>query len=91
MAKKLNLSVMGVMTDFGFDLALIPNYIMHSYSGAPNAIVVYDPAMVKRSILTPLATEEDRQARYGRAAIMYCEETVEVMNPRSVGVIVGVQ
>ena len=91
MAKKLNLSVMGVMTDFGFDLALIPNYIMHSYSGAANAILAYDPGMLKRSILTPLATEEDRTARYGRAAIMYCEETLEVMNPRSAGVIVGVQ
>lgn len=90
MAKKLNLAVMGVMTDFGFDISLVPNYIMHSHSGAANAILVYDPKMVKRSVLTPMATEEDRVARYGRAAIMYCEETLEVMNPHSVGVIAGV-
>lgn len=92
MSKKLNLAVTGVMTDFGFDIALVPNYIMNATNaGSDNAIVLYDPKMLKRSILTPLATEEDRVARYGRAAIMYCEETLEVMNPRSVGVIVGVQ
>ena len=90
MAKKLNLAVMGVMTDFGFDIALVPNYIMHSHSGGVNTILVYNPKDVKRSVLTPMATEEDRVARYGRAAIMYCEETLEVMNPHSVGVIVGV-
>ena len=91
MEKKLNLAVMGVMTDFGFDIALVPNYIMHSYSGAANTVLVYDPKMIKRSVLTPLATEEDRVARYGRAAIMYCEETLEVMNPNSVGTILGVE
>ena len=91
MAKKLNLAVMGVMTDFGFDIALVPNYIMHSHSGATNTILFYNPKDIKRSILTPLATEEDRQARYGRAAIMYCEETLEVMNPHSVGFIAGVR
>ena len=90
MEKKLNLAVMGVVTDFGFDIALVPNYIMHSHSGATNTVLVYDPKMIKRSILTPLATEEDKVARYGRAAIMYCEETLEVMNPNAVGFIAGV-
>ena len=90
MAKKLNLAVTGVMTDFGFDIGLVPNYVMDQYSGASNAIVLYEPSKLKRSVLTPMATEEDRVARYGRAAIMYCEETLEVMNPRSVGMIVGV-
>ena len=91
MAKKLNIAVMGVMTDFGFDISLVPNYIMNmSAVGSNKSILVYDPKMVKRAILTPMATEEDRVARYGRAAIMYCEETLEVMNPHAVGAIVGI-
>ena len=90
MAKKLNISIMGVVTDFGYDIGFTTNYIMDQYAGAANALLVYDPKMAKRSILTPMATEEDRVARYGRAAIMYCEETLEVMNQRSFGAIVGV-
>ena len=90
MAKKLNISVMGVITDFGYDIGFTTNYVMDRWSGAANALLVYEPAKLKRSILTPMFTEEDRVARYGRAAIMGCEETLEVMNQRAVGVIVGV-
>ena len=89
MAKKLNISIMGVVTDFGYDIGFTTNYVMDQYAGSANTLLVYDPKMAKRSILTPMATEEDRVARYGRAAIMYCEETLEIMNPRSFGVIVG--
>ena len=90
MAKKLNISIMGVVTDFGYDIGFTTNYIMDQYSGAANALVVYEPGKLKRSVLTPMFTEEDKVARYGRAAIMGCEETLEVQNPKSVGVIVGV-
>ena len=90
MAKKLNISIMGVVTDFGYDIGFTTNYIMDQYSGAANALVVYEPAKLKRAVLTPMFTEEDKVARYGKAAIMGCEETLEVQNPKSVGMIVGV-
>ena len=93
MASKLRISLMGVMTDFGVDLMFAHNDIMdHSgtSSGADETIVLYDTSKVKRSVLTPVMHEEDRQARYGRAGILYCEETLEVTNPNSVAVIVGV-
>ena len=96
MMKKLNISIMGVMTDFGVDIALVHDYIMDgpaggTGSGADNVILLADTSKVKRSLLTPVATEEDRVARYGRAAIMYCEETTEVMNPNGLGAITGVR
>ena len=95
MMKKLNISIMGVATDFGVDLALVHDYIMDgpgtsTGSGAGNVILLADTSKLKRSVLTPMATEEDRVARYGRAAIMYCEETLEVQNPNGLGAIVGV-
>lgn len=89
MEKKLNLAVMGVATDFNFDLALMPSYIMNKFSGARNALLVYDPSMIKRSILVPMYTEVSKDARNGELAGMWCEETLEVSNPKSVGVIVG--
>lgn len=97
MMKKLNISIMGVSTDFGVDLALVHNYIMDGPSGSTggagsgNTILLADTSKAKRSVLTPMMTEEDRIARYGRLALMVCEETLEIQNPNSFGAIVGVQ
>lgn len=93
MASKLRISIMGVVTDFGVDLGFAHNDIMdHSgtSSGADELILMYDTSKLKRSLLTPEMHEEDKQARYGRAGILYCEETLEVTNPNSIAVIAGV-
>ena len=90
MAKKVNLAVDAVLTEFGFDLAIVPNYIMDQFSGASNLLLAYDPKAIKRTVLTPMTTEEDGTARYGKGYIMYCDETLEVMDPNSVGVVAGV-
>ena len=98
MEKKLNIAITGVMTDFGFDLAIVQNYIMDSFAGgasganngASQAVLMYDSSMVKSAVLTPMTTEEDRQARYGRAGIIYDECTLEVKNPNAIGGIYNV-
>ena len=87
MEKKLNLAITAVMTDFGYDIGFMPNYIMDRFSGADSEVVFYDPSMVKSAVLTPMTTEEDRTARYGRAGIIYDECSIEVKNPFSVGVV----
>ena len=97
MSRKVNLAVDMVTTEFGFSLSIIPNDIMQNFnslsatpSGADDTILFYDPAMIKRAVLTPMTEEVDGTARYGRGSIMYCEETLEFKNPNSVGVIIGV-
>ena len=91
MAKKVNLAVDAVVTEFGFDLSIVPNYIMELNSGTQNVALCYDPKAIKRSVLTSMVTEEDGTARYGKGYIMYCDETLEVMDPNSVGVIAGIK
>ena len=90
LAKKVNLAVDAVVTEFGFDVSIVPNYIMDQHSGASNVVLAYDPAAIKRTVLTPMMTEEDGTARYGKGYIMYCDESLEVSDPNSVGVIAGV-
>ena len=91
MAKKVNLAVDSVLTEFGFDLSIVPNYIMDQHAGASNIALAYDPKAIKRVVLTPMTTEEDGTARYGKGYIMYCDESLEVADPNSVGVVAGLQ
>lgn len=95
MATKVTTYVDVIMLEFGMSVALMPNYIMQNYnnaasignSGVPNTVFLYDPSMIKRSVLTPLTSEEDGTARYGKGYIMFCEETLEIMNPNSLAAV----
>ena len=92
MSKKVNLAVDAVMTDFGFDISIIPNYIMENHAeDASAAVYFYDPAMVKIANMTDTTVEEDGTARYGKGAIMFCEKSIEYRNPNSQGMIIGVK
>ena len=91
MAKKVNLAVDMVVTEFGFDVSVVPNYLMNNtYGTSDNYAIFYDASDIKRSVLTPLDTDEDGTGRYGKGYIMYCDETIEVRNPNSVGFLVGI-
>ena len=96
MSKKVNLAVDMVMTEFGFNLSIIPNDVMENFnsltsnaSGSNDTILFYDPSSIKRAVLTPMTEEVDGTARYGKGSIMYCEETLEFKNPNSIGAIIG--
>ena len=93
MAKKLNIAVDQVMTEFGFDITLMHNYIMQLYAGPGTAetIYLYDSGALKRSVLQEYDFDPDLRGRYGKAGIIFCEETLEVADPSSVAMISGVQ
>ena len=88
MEKKLNLAVTGVITDFGFDMAIIPNYIM-DLAGATNAIYAYDSSMVKKAVLRPLNVGKLDDSGDGKRGLIVEECTLEAMNPNSVGIILN--
>ena len=96
MMMKLNIAVTSVMTDFGFDLAIVPSYIMQNFStattgthGASNIFFV-DTNMVKRSTLRPINTKRLDDQGDGKRALIICEETLEVRNGQGVGVLYNV-
>ena len=89
MSNKVNIAVDSIMTDFGFDLAIIPNYIMQG-AGSGASVLIYDTDMVKKAVLKGMTVREDQQARYGKAAIMFEECTLEVKNQNAIGVISGI-
>ena len=90
MSKRLNIAVDSVLTEFGFDIHIAPNYVMND-SGADNTVLVYDTSAIKKAIMTPVTIRDDQQGRYGKAAIMFEECTLEVRNPNSIGVAIGVR
>ena len=78
MSKRLNIAVDSVLTEFGFDIHITPNYVMGPGgntapigSGAGNTVLVYDTSAVKKAVMTPVTIRDDQQARYGKAAIMF--------------------
>ena len=90
MSKRLNISVDSVMVEFGMDITLVHNYIMENHANdADHVIYFYDKDAVKRTVLNPYEMVEDKSARYGKGSILFCEETLEVSNPNSVGMIIG--
>ena len=88
MASKLNLAVDTVLTEFGFTVDLVANYIMQRFAADASSVVYfYDSSKIKRSILQPFDMDEDLQGRYGKGAVVFCEETMEVADPSSVAFI----
>lgn len=92
LADKVNQAVDMVMMEYGYTASIHPNYIMERFAGngSPLTALFYDPAAMKRTVLTPMTTEEDGTARYGKGYIMYCDESLEVSDPNSVGVLAGI-
>ena len=86
MEKKLNLAITGVITDFGFDLGIIPNYMM-DLAGSVSDVFAYDSSMVKTAMLRPLMSTKLDDDGDGKRALVVEECCLEVMNPFSVGVI----
>ena len=91
MESKLNIAISGVMTDFGFDIALVPNYVMGQFSnGTANVAYAYDSSMLKSAVLRPLHTTKLDDNGDGKRGLIVEECTLEVMNPNSVGMIFGI-
>ena len=89
MAAKLNLAVDTVMTEFGYTIDLVSNYIMQRHADdASSMIMFYDSSMMKRSVLQSYDMEEDKSARYGKGGIVFCEESLEVKDPSSLAILV---
>ena len=90
MASKLNLAVDTVMTEFGYTIDIVSNYIMANHAqDASSVIFMYDSSALKRSVLAPFEMKEDLSARYGKGAIIVCDETLEVRDPASVAMVVN--
>ena len=90
MASKLNLAVDTVMTEFGYTIDLVSNYIMQRFAGdSASALFAYDSSSIKRTVLQSYDLEQDGTARYGKGAIVFCEETLEVSDPSNVAYIFG--
>ena len=90
MEKKLNISIAGVVTDFGVDLGIVPNYIMdiaNANTPAADFMYIFDSSMVKMATLRPLKVGKLDDRGDGKQALITEECTLQVMNPNSVGVI----
>ena len=89
MESKLNIAISGVMTDFGFDIALVPNYVM-GFNGATSHAIAYDSKMLKSAVLRPLHTTKLDDNGDGKRGLIIEECTLEVMNPNAVGAIFNI-
>lgn len=90
MEKKLNISISAVVTDFGVDLGIVPNYIMdiaNANTPAADYMYIFDSSMVKTAMLRPLTVGKLDDRGDGKQALITEECTLEVMNPNSIGVI----
>ena len=92
MEKKLNISIAAVMTDFGVDLGIVPNYVMDkaNTAGANDVMYIYDTSMVKKATLRPMKVGKLDDRGDGKQALITEECTIEVMNPNAVGMIGGI-
>ena len=92
MEKKLNISIAAVMTDFGVDLGIVPNYVMDhaNTAGANDVMYIYDTSMVKKAVLRPMKVGKLDDRGDGKQALITEECTIEVMNPNAVGMIGGI-
>ena len=59
--------------------------------GASSNVVIYNTDSIKRTVMQPYTMEMDGTARFGKAGIIFCAETMTVMNPKDVAVIIGAQ
>ena len=90
MSKRLNLSVDSVLTEFGFDVTIVHNYIQQGRQDGDKTVYLFDKSAIKRTVLQPYDFQEDMSARYGKGGIIFCEETLEVSAPNSLAMIMGV-
>ena len=92
MEKKLNIAVTAVMTDFGFDIALVPNYQFGSGSQSAgfDGILFYDASEIKRAVLRPFQEERYDNFGDGKKGALLCEEALAVYNPKVIGALYGV-
>ena len=92
MEKKLNISIAAVMTDFGVELGIVPNYVMDkaNTAGANDVMYIYDTSMVKKAVLRPMKVGKLDDRGDGKQALITEECTIEVMNPNAVGMIGGI-
>ena len=92
LSSRIQMSVDSVITEFGFDATIVHNYVMQSYAqNMSNVVLMFAKDKVKRAVLTPYDMEVDGTARYGKGALVFCEETLEVESPNSVAMLTGVQ
>ena len=90
MEKKLNISISAVVTDFGVDLGIVPNYIMdiaNANTPAADYMYIFDSSMVKTAMLRPLTVGKLDDRGDGKQALITEECSLEIMNPNSIGVI----
>ena len=91
MAKRVNLAVDSVVTEFGFDVSIMPNYIMDQHaSDANSSIVWYNPDTINVAKLQDYSIEVDGTARYGKGSIIFCDKTLEVEKPNDIIATIGV-
>lgn len=94
---KVGTAVTSVMTDFGFDIALMPNYQMDTAGsnllggGASGIVLMYESQAIKRSFLRPYEHTRLDNGGDGLRGLLICEETLEVRNPKAVGALYGVR
>lgn len=88
LSKRVNLAVDSVLTEFGYDLSIVHNYIMQR-GGASSNVVIFNSDSVERTVMQPYTMEMDGVARFGKAGIIFCAETLTVKNPVDVAVMMG--
>lgn len=89
MEKKLNLAITGVITDFGFDIAIMPSYIPQ-FNGGENTALLFNSSDVKKAVLRPMHTSKLDDNGDGKRGLIIEECTLQVMNPNSIGALLRV-
>lgn len=91
LSTRVAITVDSVLTDF-FDLKIMRNYLMSTTNAgnANNSVYLYNASTVKRAMYQSDKLIEDKQARYGKGAIVVAAETLEVPAPNDVAHIFGI-
>ena len=92
MDRKINIAMLGVTTDFGFELTVAPNYIMDS-AGMGDSFLMFDSNTVNRAFAPGRKMSPTKIARDGdsKKMLVIDDECVEVENPVSVVLGIGFQ
>ena len=91
MEKRLNIAVTSVITEFGFNIAMIPSYIMQNFSNGANNLMFLDSKMIRRAVLDGVHDREVSNGVDGKEALITAEETLEVRNTQGVGFLYNVK
>lgn len=91
MENKVNIAVSGVITDFGVDLMMVPNYLMRTTAGyalensTNDSVLFYDSSKLKRAQLRKLKrVSQPRDGDLIRGVVVG-EETLKVDNGKYIG------